>query len=46
MVLPWLEEIVSLEEWQIQEVEAGVKEADTGVFASFAKTERVLNKWL
>jgi RHH-type rel operon transcriptional repressor/antitoxin RelB len=45
LLLPWLEETVSLEELQIQEVEAGIKEADAGMFASPAETERVLNKW-
>jgi predicted transcriptional regulator len=46
LLLPWLEETASLEEWQIQEVEAGIKEADAGMFASSVETERVLNKWL
>ena len=35
-----------LEEWQIQEIEAGIKEADIGKFAEAAEVERVLNKWL
>jgi predicted transcriptional regulator len=46
LLLHWLEEAISLEEWQLQEVEAGIKEADSGMFASSAETERVLNKWL
>ncbi len=44
-LLSWLEETVSLGKLQIQEVEAGIKEADAGMFASPAETERVLNKW-
>lgn len=46
LLLHWLEEAISLEEWQIQEVEAGIKEADAGMFALSAEVERVLNKWL
>lgn len=46
LLLHWLEEAISLEEWQIQEIEAGIKEADAGMFASSTEVERVLTKWL
>lgn len=42
----WLEQAIGLEEWQIQEIEAGIKEADAGAFASNEETDRVLAKWL
>ncbi len=46
LLLPWLEETASLEEWQIQEVRAGIEEADTGEFSEATEVERVLTKWL
>ncbi len=46
LLLHWVEQAIALEEWQIQELEAGIKEADAGKFASNEEVERVLNKWL
>lgn len=46
LLLHWIEQAIALEEWQIQELEAGIKEADAGKFASNEDVERVLNKWL
>jgi RHH-type transcriptional regulator, rel operon repressor / antitoxin RelB len=33
------------QEWQIQEIKAGVKEADAGEFATDGEVEAVLAKW-
>lgn len=46
LLLHWVEDAVALEEWQLQELEAGIKEADTGFFASKDEVEKVLTKWL
>lgn len=46
ILLHWVEQAIALEEWQIQELEAGIKEADAGRFASNEEVDRVLNKWL
>ena len=46
LLLNWVEQAIALEEWQIQEIEAGLKEADSGLFASQETVDRVLNKWL
>lgn len=46
LLLHWVEQAIAIEEWQIQELEAGIKEADAGKFASNEEVERVLNKWL
>jgi predicted transcriptional regulator len=39
------EEIILLKKWQVQEIAAGVEEADNGKFAEETEVERVLNKW-
>ena len=39
-------EALSLEEWQCQEVELGIEEADAGKFASQEEVDQVLKKWL
>jgi RHH-type transcriptional regulator, rel operon repressor / antitoxin RelB len=36
---------LELQEWQIDEIKAGVKEADAGDFASEAEVQAVLRKW-
>jgi RHH-type rel operon transcriptional repressor/antitoxin RelB len=46
LLLHWVEQAVILEEWQIQEIVAGIKEADAGLFATETEIDRVLNKWL
>ena len=38
-------EFIELNEWQIQEIEAAVKEADEGDFASPEEEAAVLSKW-
>jgi len=46
LLLHWVEDGIRLEEWQIEEIQAGVKEADLGNFASKEDVEKVFNKWL
>jgi predicted transcriptional regulator len=46
LLLHWVEDGIALEEWQLQELEDGIKEADRGIFASNDAVETVLNKWL
>ncbi len=36
---------VELQEWQIKEIEAGIKEADAGDFASAEEVDAVRDKW-
>jgi predicted transcriptional regulator len=36
---------LELQAWQIDEIKAGVKEADAGDFASEAEVQAVLGKW-
>lgn len=38
-------EFIELNEWQIQEIEAAVKEADAGDFASDQEIRAVFTKW-
>lgn len=38
-------EFIELNEWQIEEVKAAVKEADAGDFASDQEVRAVFNKW-
>jgi predicted transcriptional regulator len=38
-------EFIELNEWQIDEIEAAVKEADSGDFASEQEIRAVFNKW-
>jgi RHH-type transcriptional regulator, rel operon repressor / antitoxin RelB len=40
-----LRSYLDLNEWQIQEIRAGVREADAGDFASETEVEAVLTKW-
>lgn len=40
-----LRDYVELNEWQIQEIKAAIKEADDGDFASDAAVNRTLGKW-
>ncbi len=40
------ENSLTLEEWQLKELEAGIKEADAGIFASIDEVKRILTKWL
>jgi predicted transcriptional regulator len=46
LLLHWVEDAIAIEEWQIQEIEAGIKEADAGEFASKDEVKKVLTKWL
>lgn len=46
LLLHWVEDGIALEEWQLQELEAGIEEADTGVFATTDEVDKVLLKWL
>lgn len=46
LLLHWVEQAIDLEEWQIQELEAGIKEANAGIFATQNEADMVLNKWL
>lgn len=41
LLLHWVEEGIALEEWQLQELEAGIEEADTGVFATTDEVDKV-----
>ena len=36
---------IELHEWQISEIEAGIREADAGEFASQADVEAVFARW-
>ncbi len=36
---------IELHEWQISEIEAGIREADAGEFASQAEVEAVFTRW-
>ena len=36
---------LDVNEWQIQEIEAGLHEADTGDFASEREVEAIFSKW-
>lgn len=38
-------EYISLNEWQIKEINAAIKEADSGDFASQAEVDALANKW-
>ena len=38
-------EFIELNEWQIEEIRAAVKEADAGDFASEQEIRAVFNKW-
>ncbi len=36
---------LDLQEWQIQEIKDGIKEADAGEFTTDAEVEAVMSKW-
>ncbi len=38
-------EFIELNEWQIEEIKAAVKEADAGDFASEQEVRAIFNKW-
>jgi RHH-type transcriptional regulator, rel operon repressor / antitoxin RelB len=40
-----IQEFVSVNEWQVNEIKKGIAEADAGDFASKEEVQRVLNKW-
>jgi RHH-type transcriptional regulator, rel operon repressor / antitoxin RelB len=40
-----IQEFVSVNEWQVNEIKKGIAEADAGDFASEEEVQRVLNKW-
>lgn len=46
LLVHWLEEALTLEEWQLREVELGIQEADAGKFATKERVDQVLKKWL
>lgn len=46
VLVHWLEEALSLEEWQLREVELGIEEANAGQFASQEEVDRVFKQWL
>jgi len=39
-------ELDDLEQWQIEEIEKGIDEADRGEFASDEEVEEVLKRWM
>jgi len=40
-----IQEYVSVNEWQVNEIKKGIAEADAGDFASEEEVQRVLKKW-
>ena len=40
-----LRDFVELNEWQVQEIQSALKEADSGDFASTQTVNKTLNKW-
>ena len=40
-----IREFVSLNEWQIEEIKKGLREADAGNFATDEEVEEVFKKW-
>lgn len=40
-----IKEFLDLSEWQIKEIEAGIKEADAGEFATDKEVKEVFGKW-
>ena len=40
-----IQEYVSVNEWQINEIKKGLAEADAGDFATDEEVQRVMNKW-
>ncbi len=41
-----IQNYVELNEWQIQEIQAAIKEADRGEFASDEEVNNVFDKWI
>ena len=41
-----IQEFVSVNEWQINEIKKGIAEADAGDFASDKEVQRVLERWM
>ena len=41
-----LENFIELQQWQIEEIQAGIREADAGSFASEAEVNAVLDRLL
>lgn len=46
VLVHWVEEALSLEEWQLREVELGIEEANAGKFATQEEVNQVFKKWL
>ena len=40
-----IRDFIELNEWQIQEIKAAIKEANNGEFASDKAVKKTLNKW-
>ena len=40
-----IREFIELNEWQVQEIQQAIKEADAGEFASDAEIVRTFSKW-
>lgn len=45
LALDAIRRYVELEEWQIREIEAGVREADAGEFATDEEVDAVVRNW-
>ena len=41
-----IQEFVTVNEWQINEIKKGIAEADAGDFASDKEVQRVLERWM
>jgi len=41
-----IEQYIDLNEWQIQEIESAISEADKGDFATDDQVDTLFNKWL
>lgn len=46
LLLHWVEDGILLEEWQLNELDAGIKETDAGIFANQSDVDKVFKKWL
>lgn len=45
MLLAWINEKLELERWQIDEINKGIAEADSGLFASKEDVAEFFNQW-
>lgn len=45
LISHWIEDAMAIEEWQLQEIQLGVEEANAGKFASQQEVNQVLQKW-